>query len=132
MSFQWKDEYNINIEEIDNQHKKLFSIGRRLHRCTMEEVDVKKEDIDRILKELKDYVVFHFDTEERLMMENDYLHYQSHKNEHEFFKKEVERLENRTEAVNEEELLKEILNFVFTWILNHILKVDKRLIEIIK
>lgn len=127
MNFLWKEEYNINIEKIDNQHKKLFDIGRSLYRIIMEGDNSKKENIGKVFKELKDYVLFHFHTEEKLMEENGYAHFQSHKNEHESFKKEIIRMENKSQTVAEEDLIKEIFNFIFTWILNHILKEDMKL-----
>ena len=37
MSFLWKDDYKIDIEEIDEQHRRLFELGRELYRWIMTE-----------------------------------------------------------------------------------------------
>ena len=31
MYFEWKDEYSVNVAEIDKQHRRLFEIGARLY-----------------------------------------------------------------------------------------------------
>jgi hemerythrin len=30
MYFEWKDAYEMGLEEVDKQHQKLFQIGRKL------------------------------------------------------------------------------------------------------
>ena len=30
---EWNEKYSVHIEEIDSQHKKIFSIINRLHEC---------------------------------------------------------------------------------------------------
>lgn len=131
MSFLWKPEYNLNIKEIDDQHRKLFRLGRKLYECIMEEE--KSDDLMRVesvLQQLKDYVSFHFNSEEKFMQDNGYVHYASHRNEHRYFEKNIQELETKRKTDPDEHVLKDIFDFIFSWILNHILKEDMKLKEI--
>jgi len=85
MQIKWKDEYSVNIAEIDKQHKKLFELAERVY--TMANLDDDYDDYDEImdvLKELKDYTVYHFGYEEQLMDKYGYERTEAHKIEHHF------------------------------------------------
>lgn len=131
MYFLWKDEYSIGIEKIDSQHKILFEIGRKLYKIVLKKEDTEKGDLEKVIQELKNYVIYHFREEEKFMMENKYVHFQSHKNQHKFFENEIKRLETKSQTATHEAVLKEVFDFIFTWILNHILKIDMKLRDIL-
>ena len=50
---EWNEKYSVHIEEIDSQHKKIFSIVNRLHGAM--KARKGKEVIGNLLDELVDY-----------------------------------------------------------------------------
>ena len=93
--FEWKDEYSINIGSIDAQHKKMFEIGNKLSELTFskESSDNDKELLS-ILQKLKKYTQYHFKYEENLMKMHGYVHFETHKNDHQEFIKIVKKAHN--------------------------------------
>jgi len=125
--FAWKEEYSVNIEAIDNQHKKLFEIGRKVsHLIFSNDTLVNNEDIVNIFNELKKYTEFHFRFEEKLLQENGYAHYVTHKYEHDLLIEKIKKIESNNSGSLQKEILMELINFVFEWISNHIVKGDMK------
>lgn len=130
MSFKWKDEYSVNVAEIDKQHKKLMELGDRIVDLAMGSKDADYYDhIMEVLEELKNYTVYHFGYEEKLFEEYGYQHTEAHKFEHMFFIKKVERIEKKDIDGQQGDVIMSLLNFVADWITGHILKEDKKYSE---
>jgi len=125
--WDWKVEYSVNIDEIDVQHKKLFEIGKRISSMVFLNTGIEHyQEISDILGELNQYVKYHFAYEENRMEKKGYVHFNTHKNEHDFIVKKLESLENTFTGDNQNEMLMEMIDFVFVWISNHILKEDMK------
>ena len=122
--FRWRDEYSVKVKVIDEQHKNLFRIGRKLYDILNK--DRSYDDISRIFDELKNYAVYHFNEEEKHMKKFDYGDYENHKKEHDFFIEKVNELWEERSSIEDYEITLEILTFVEKWIENHILKTDQR------
>ena len=120
---EWKDEYSVGIDSIDQQHKKLLNLINQLQTA----VDYSTgEEFERdALDELVDYTKTHFSYEEGLMRDNDYPDFEPHKAQHEkMFKKVGEVLaeyeqDHDTAMSNAAEYLKD-------WLINHINGTDKK------
>ena len=56
----WDDAYLLGIDEIDSQHKKLIAIANKLYDILTGSTDKYKILLPSILKEIKDYTVYHF------------------------------------------------------------------------
>lgn len=127
MYFSWKDEYSVNNETIDSQHKKLFKIGRTISNIIFsEDPSHSNEELVCIICDLRNYTEFHFKYEEKLLKEKGYPHYATHKHEHEMIIERMNKIGNNgSEAVDREKLM-ELINFVLDWISNHILETDKK------
>ena len=83
---QWKESYRLGIEEIDEQHKKLFEIANRAYELLKNDFVTDKYDrIVDIIEELKDYAVYHFSFEEKYMASIKYRKLFSHKVIHDDF-----------------------------------------------
>ena len=76
----WKDSYSVNVKSIDEQHKKLVSIINELNNAMLYEKG--RSVIGKVLKDLVDYTVSHFDYEEKLMEKNGYSDLENHKQIH--------------------------------------------------
>lgn len=126
MHFAWKKEYEIGIERIDQQHQKLFQIADHIYSLLKDEFYIDKYDqIMALIDELKDYTVFHFQTEEEYMRSINYPGYISHKAQHDRFVDKINSIDVHAIDQDQDAYLLDILDFVVNWISNHILKMDK-------
>ena len=122
----WKDEYAIGVELIDNQHKHLFAIGNGIYELLENYIlDDKYDKIIKILADLREYTKYHFQSEEEYMLQIKYPGYFSQKVEHDDFIDKIEEIELQNLDENQEEYIRELLLFVFNWVLEHILQKDK-------
>lgn len=123
---KWKDSFSCCIEEVDNQHKKLFEIGNRVYEvASLQDEYDHYDEIMQILDELTEYTIYHFKYEEDLLSEHVYVDFASHKIEHDFFVKKLQRISRRDLESEQNETSIEIVNFVADWVAEHILKSDK-------
>lgn len=123
---RWKDDYLVGVEEIDNQHKKLFEIGERAYDLLKNDMIIDKYDrIIEVLNELKEYAVFHFKSEEAYMLSINYKRFFSHKIEHDKFIKTVNDVDLNKVDEDQNAYLLSILEFVVNWTGEHILQNDK-------
>lgn len=119
---EWKDDYSVGIDSIDQQHKKLLSLINQLQ--TAVDYSTGEQFEREALDELVDYTKTHFTYEEGLMRDNDYPDFEPHKAQHEkMFEKVKEVLaeyeqDQDTAMANAAEYLKD-------WLINHINGTDK-------
>jgi hemerythrin len=127
--FKWKQDYVLGVEIIDVQHEKLFEIGERAYQLLKDKFRTDKYDeIVSILAELKDYTIFHFETEEEYMMSIGYKKFLSHKVYHNDFMETINNANLGSIDKNQDEYIMELLGFVAKWIDEHILQQDKQII----
>ena len=120
MSFlQWSDEMSVQVREIDDQHKKLVEMINTLYHALQENkgVDVQRS----VIRDMLDYAVLHFGTEEKYMRRFNYAGYLAHKAEHCQFSDKAAELKERRFI-----LTLEVLNFLRNWLQHHILGTDAK------
>lgn len=121
---QWGVNFYTGLPDVDRQHNRLVGLTNRL--C--EAAKYEPELLAVAFEELHAYIVEHFSLEERLMDEVgiDPEHVRHHKDAHATFVAKVASLwEDRQR--DEEAVLEEMLVFLTTWILQHILQTDRRM-----
>ena len=108
-------------------HRKLFEIAGEIEALLNDEfITDKYDDIVAILGELKDYTIQHFKDEEEFMLSNKFPMFLTHKMMHNDFVEKIESID-LSKVDNEQNLyLKEILNFVAEWLVEHILVEDAK------
>jgi hemerythrin len=127
---KWKDEYRIGIDEIDEQHKKIFDIANEAYELLKNEFYYDKYDrIIELLEELKDYAKFHFSFEEDYMLSIKYKGYFSQKVAHDDFIDKINSFDLNAIDENQDQYILEILDFVVDWISQHILVSDKQIVS---
>ncbi len=127
---EWKEEYSIGVKLIDEQHKHLFEIGNKVYDLLENYLYVDKYDrIIPIINELREYTKYHFDTEENYMLQIKYPKYFNQKVEHDDFIEKVEKVDLKDLDENQDKYIRDLLLFVFNWILEHILQKDKLIKE---
>ncbi|MDD5387942.1 MAG: bacteriohemerythrin [Gallionellaceae bacterium] len=127
----WSDNYLTGVDRIDEQHKVLVNTLNEANARLA--INVTRELLEQITRDLLSYAIYHFDTEESLMREYDYpglrgADAEQHRQEHRAFSQQVVALRNGLRdgnLVSREELL----SFLNNWLINHILNTDKRLGE---
>lgn len=124
VKFEWDEIYELGIQEIDLQHKKLISISNELYDiATKGDVNLKIT-MSKILKNLTDYTVYHFTSEEEFMKKYGYQGAPMHKIAHDNFVAEVtQQIKNLSEGSQEDVLI--FYDYIANWILAHIAKADK-------
>ncbi len=133
---KWTEELSLGIETIDSQHKELFNRINSLVEAIRE--SACKYKIGDVISFLEDYVQTHFEEEEKVMIRYKYPHYDFHKSQHEYFKRELTTL--KPELLELEggknpgsyELSVTTNKLVVDWILEHVSKVDKELGKFLK
>lgn len=121
----WKEEYEIGVEQIDEQHKRLFELGNNIYALINDYLYEDKYDkIVHILDELREYTKYHFKSEEAYMLQTKYPKYFSQKVEHDDFIEKIEEVELRDLDKDQDKHIQELLTFVFNWIIEHIVQKD--------
>lgn len=121
---EWSPEYNVHINKIDEQHKKLIGIINKLYEALADEAGVK-ELIRKVIEDLLDYTKYHFGTEEDLMRNSGHPNFLKHKAEHNNFVKKVVEFQESYEKGNILALRSDVIRFLRDWLSHHILTVDK-------
>lgn len=124
---EWNDTFSVNVEEIDEQHRKWIDIINTLHdsllgRKGLDEITLKS------LKAMEEYGAFHFGYEEEYMARINYPDLPAHKKEHEEFLNKVRKYVEDEEA-GKLVLNTEVMKMLMDWLQNHILRSDKRYSE---
>mgnify|MGYP003605320506 FL=1 len=124
----WNDSYLLGIPMIDNQHKNFFVILDNLETLNQKQ---EKSEMHSLINELQNYVIYHFKTEEDLMVKSQSPNIDLHVMEHELFRKKVEEF-HRSYYNNNAELLNEMISFMRKWLIIHISGTDAEYADSIK
>jgi hemerythrin-like metal-binding protein len=122
----WSEALSIGKMEIDAEHKQLIRISNSLLRAMQE--GRNKNDIAKILHELREYTVFHFTNEEEYMRSIGYPDLAKHMEEHNILKRRVKDFQHSVFIGEKVEFgpLREMLK---DWLVGHILSCDLRIKE---
>ena len=120
----WIDSFNIGIPIIDSQHHRIIKMINQLLQDAHGQPSA--DTISDILNDMTQYAKEHFNTEETLMREAGYPALEPHRKMHSDYRKKTitlclratERLPNVPD---------ELLKFIHTWWLKHILQEDMKL-----
>lgn len=122
----WKDSYSIGMDLIDAQHKHLFDIGNQAYNLLKNGFKIDKyDDIVLIIEDLSNYTKYHFRCEEEYMKKINYPRYENQKKEHNYFIEKIDSIQLHSIDENQQKYIEDLLDFIFNWILEHILKEDK-------
>ncbi len=125
--YEMKPEYYIGIDMIDEEHKQLFQYADEAYELLHNDMIPDKFDaIHDVLMNLRNYTVKHFSDEEEYMESIHYKKLFTQKIQHqEFINKLDEFMENHNEeVVDQNKQIEDILEYLTSWLINHILYVD--------
>jgi len=122
----WNDNYSLDNERLDTQHKQLFEFVSELVGACIDGSSTGK--LSATLDFLVNYAVRHFADEEALQLEYNFPYYESHKKMHEDFKVTVTGLVERFQnSASPTELNNDINKIVVRWLVNHIQREDRKI-----
>lgn len=125
----WTDELSVEIEEIDEQHKKLVNMINDLSYAMSK--GKGRDVIESILSGLTDYTLEHFSNEENYFKRFGYSGSLKHKREHKDFVDKITQFQ--CDYKSEKVMLSlEIMNFLKDWLQSHIKGSDKEYIRCFK
>jgi len=112
---EWRDSFSIDLPQIDDEHRHLFELVKRLELAT----------VDQTIEDLLDYVVSHFSNEQALMEQSGYPAFEQHLRLHEQFGAQVAEFLGSGEDWSEARV-HEIRRFLNKWLIGHIMTHDLR------
>lgn len=126
MAIEWTEDLAVGVELIDSQHKELFKAVNDLTEAMWD--GRGREQAQKLMVFLGDYVVLHFGAEESLMLKQNYGGYKAHKQLHDKFVEEFVRFKAKFESgESDSNFTVKVLDETCDWLRNHIKKMDKEL-----
>lgn len=119
----WQDDYSVDIEELDEQHKSLIRLINQLYEALA--TKQHRDQVGKILDALIEYTIIHFAVEETLMRIFHYPEYEEHKQSHDHIAQKVRSFHQAFKSGNANVDM-ELLLFLKSWLTGHISQVDKR------
>ncbi len=126
---KWEDKFSVSISMIDEEHKMLINILNKIIHA--KEHKVNSEELKEVLREMTDYSVTHFTTEEAYMKAFNYPEYQSHKEEHMSFSTKIISYTYKMIKGNYQ-FANELTEYIEEWLVKHIQVTDKQYIDCFK
>ncbi len=123
---KWDPGYSVGIEGFDNEHKILINLLNSLHEAMIN--DPSHANTSEIIKELLNYTETHFKSEEATFEKYGYPKAQEHKDEHDYFIRQVKKFQKQDEEGGLA-ISMQLLYFMKEWIYTHIVGTDKEYSE---
>jgi len=121
---KWKKDYNTGITSIDEQHQELCYMISKLDAAM--DSDEVNQIMGKVLKELVEYVKFHFNDEEETMSRISYPDLEHHKELHKDLVNQVVNI--LVDIKNGKDISAlELEVFLQQWLIDHILGEDKKI-----
>jgi hemerythrin len=118
---EWLPGFELGITEFDEHHKHLVYLLNMTYDGVT--CGAEYEELEAVLDELVDYATYHFAAEEHWMTVNNYPRLPEHSNEHERFCTWVAGVQKDFHN-GKSNLGIEVLQFLNSWLTEHILKTD--------
>ncbi len=124
MALTWTPALSVGVKEIDAQHRELF---KRINQLLEAMGQGKgKEEVERLLAFLEEYVILHFRTEQTYMARRAFPAYLTHKREHAAFTRDLQDIRHDLEAKGVNSVLViAVQKRVCDWWREHVAKSDK-------
>jgi hemerythrin len=119
----WDAKFSVEIDQFDNQHKRLIDLVNLLHEAMM--VGKGDDVLHRVLHQLITYTKTHFAAEEQFMQSHKFDGYLAHKAEHAKLTQKVIDFQQEFRA-GKIALSISLMNFLKTWLTEHIMGTDKK------
>jgi len=120
---EWDDSINLNITEIDEQHRMLVSMINDIYAA--KQFEKGNEELAKLLNRMSVYAAFHFAKEEDILASHDYPELDGHIKEHSNFEQKVFDFENAF-AQGKVELSAKVISILGEWLIKHFKSSDQQ------
>src|SRR3989339_1692924 len=120
---EWDERYSVGVNELDEQHRGLFSIFYTL--LEVRSTQQSLQEVADALAKLKAYTYNHFKLEEKYMAECDYPDLEDHRQIHNDFRQTIESFCSdilAAQKINRAELISSL----YDWLVTHICSCDQQ------
>lgn len=134
---EWRNEWTLDIEEMDEDHRILAEMLNRIaecygsvhsgRACERGEAPPSRASMLALLGEFGQHVRAHFLREEAFMRDVHYPYLTSHKGEHDLLMAEYAELMRKIQARGTEYLDLHMLKALKDWLIGHVLESDRQL-----
>jgi len=125
---KWRPDFNLGIEKIDDQHKKIVELINKLNTAFMQ--DQARERLGGIFSELIDYADYHFRDEEALFSAYNFPFTEEHKRMHQGFIRKIQDLKKNFEEG--QSVTYRLMGFLRKWLTDHILDADREYAALVR
>lgn len=127
--FEWQERFNIGVETIDKEHRKLFNIMNRL--IAFSGKNSKRQWVcEESIKYFKDHAMKHFADEELYMASIHYADFETHRRLHDDFRqKTLPELEKElVQTGYSQDAVNHFLGVCAGWLIGHTLTEDQAIV----
>ncbi|MBI1422215.1 MAG: bacteriohemerythrin [Gammaproteobacteria bacterium] len=129
MFYEWNEQLSVGVPSIDRQHKVLIALINELHEAMAKGAGPSAGKA--VLKKVINYAQAHFVYEEGLFSGNQYALTEEHKESHRRIEKKLFALKQEADTPGFD-VSDELMQFLKTWLNNHILKEDMGYSELLR
>lgn len=121
LDLDWQDSYAVGVESIDNAHRELFRMAKRLMLLSHDERK-HKWIAEEGIKFLKAYAIKHFADEEAYMESIRYPDLENHREQHRLMKEKIlPRIESNLHHESfSVQAIEDFLKIIQLWLSRHI------------
>ena len=123
---EWDDKFSFGISMIDEEHRKVIDAINKAFVAMKQ--NYNPEAFKELLKEMTNYALTHFATEETYMIKFKYSGYKYHKKEHHDFSMITIADLRKVDKGNDQRINDNLL-YIIGWLLNHIQGTDKKYVD---
>ena len=122
----YTSDLHTHVDMLDEQHEEMI---KRINAVeAIRDESISREEAERILNFLGEYIIKHFGDEEELQIKTGYPHYDWHHEMHQWYIAEFHKLKEEYLQNGPSEHFTHLLNHsIVNWILKHIEHVDTTL-----
>ena len=124
MLLEWNENLSVGVPSVDEQHKTLLRLLNDLFDAS--QAGRGQAVLGKVLEELADYTVYHFQYEESLFAQTGYSAATDHIKEHDEMIRLVQVQRQNYKDGASEILSEELLKFLRRWLHMHIMGSDKK------
>lgn len=128
----WKSEYALGVNEIDEQHQKMLGIINKLFDLFTDKKHEDQNEVDQIIKEMADYAIYHFETEEKYFKLFAYEKSAEHIEIHNQYRTKIAEWQERYATNKDKLIFFEISEFLQNWWTWHINNTDRDYVPFMK
>lgn len=125
--YYFTDEYLTGVELVDEEHKELFRIIGQVHEIIADGLKAdKRDEVIRLLEELRIFTKSHCQDEEEYLRSIHYEGLEAQKAAHEIFSEGLDEIDLNKISIHQRDMIKELISFLTEGLADHILHMDKK------